>query len=1385
MMQALSYKMPALALYAIDWHAMDVDEAEEEEENGSAIKTCQKRFLLLAFCRDQTGRSVVLHINGFQPDFYVSLPPNMSLPSFTNYLRGRVKRYWRDALTACTLVQRKPFYGFSGGPEETFPFAKLTFSCVAARRQFLRAIDPSLVERFSSDGLKESEASYSDPFSPPNSPVGYHYQVYESNLPPLLRFLHSQDLRAAGWMQVKSSRPRHTNTSTCNYELETDYREVIAGPDSQELPSLVYAGFDLEADSSHGDFPLAKKDYQKLAQDLLASYREWLTPKQLPVYRRAMVAAMLHYAFREHYVRLNLQPVRLSSPITVNLDRPNLLRILELGPVATCAPTVYAQISRLAAKLTDTLKLHETVIATTAASTNAFVTLEPADQPVMLALLEDFETYGPVLDTQSGCDYYSVAERFLKEIKRLRQIKYYTEHSVSLLTELIFDPFYNGLINKVYVTRPVAAKVLECLISPVFNLCEQAETARKRALTLKGQGKGNGKDTRHLGTTEDPVTDAEKHLRELIKTLNRHLPKVHDDRVIQIGTIFKRYGASDPYLKHIITLRSCEPIARARMIDLEYDGVVLPNKEVTQYLKAQRQPVPTEATQLAAAGAALLESRRQRQYLTDEAQVIVESYDTEEELLLAWTQLIKTQDPDLLVGYNIFGFDWKYLYERAEQLGIAEQFSQLGRFAGQACRLERDKKLQSAGMGDNELSYVVTTGRISIDLYKVVQRMYSFESYKLDSVCKELLNKQKVDLPPDQIFILQRGDSNDRRTIAEYCLIDCVLCIRLLDKLELIINNIGMAQVCSVPLSFLFLRGQGIKLFSSLAKKCTQSGYLIPVLPKEEGGKYKYEGAIVLEPEKGIHYKPVAVADFNSLYPSCMISENLSHNSYIGSKIVNVEDLGSVAEPEKHLTQLYRGVPFDPTNLYETELVRPDGRYAQAGYDYTDIVYALYKEVPVAPGRKKLKSVITAWKICRWVQPPNGQKDLVPTLLQTLLKARKQSKEARDKCPEGSFAWALYEGLQLAYKVTANSFYGITGARTSDIRLVEIAACTTAVGRRLIHHTADFVRTNYAGARIVYGDTDSVFCQFAPTDRWGRPLTGLAAIYKSMLLCAEAAYLISTSLRPPHNLEFEKAIWPFVLISKKRYHGHYYTDYGHNSFYPKSMGIVLKRRDNAPVVKHVFGGMIKRLMEEESPDAAIQFVQEETKKILAGQLPLHMFIITRTLRSGYKKPEQIAHNVLAQRIAARDPGNRPQSNDRIPYVFVVNPMATLQGERIENPDFAVRHKLPIDYGYYVSHQISKPVTQIFALAGKGEQIFEQLLTAYQQQQEGQTRLIKTDPVTGLTQTVLGIRLRQGGGHYLHRSAPMAAGLEPAPAEDEVWAEVPAEPELEETDALSG
>ena len=335
----------------------------------------------------------------------------------------------------------------------------------------------------------------------------------------------------------------------------------------------------------------------------------------------------------------------------------------------------------------------------------------------------------------------------------------------------------------------------------------------------------------------------------------------------------------------------------------------------------------------------------------------------------------------------------------------------------------------------------------------------------------------------------------------------------------------------------------------------------------------------------------------------------------------------------------------------------------------------------------------------------------MPAILKELLAARKSTR-ALIKTQKDEFMKNILDKRQLSIKVTANSLYGQTGAKTSAFYEKDCAASTTAIGRKLLTYgkrvieeaytnvvvpTTKFgdVRTN---AEYVYGDTDSVFFKFNLTDpTTGEPIIGKKALEITIELAKQAGNMASKFLKNPHDLEYEKTFLPFCLLSKKRYVGMLYED-NPDKGKRKSMGIVLKRRDNAPIVKDIYGGIIDILMKDNNIEKAVEFLKGALQNMVEEKCGLDKLVITKSLRSGYKNPAQIAHKVLADRIGRRDPGNKPSVGDRIPFVYIENPdKKALQGERIEMPDYIVANNLRINYSFYITNQIMKPVQQLFAL----------------------------------------------------------------------------------------
>ena len=955
------------------------------------------------------------------------------------------------------------------------------------------------------------------------------------------------------------------------------------------------------------------------------------------------------------------------------------------------------------------------------------------------------------------------------------------------------------------------------------------------------------------------------------------------DKIIQIGTVFSRYGESIPFLKTMITLGECSKIDNCKLYQCM----------------------------------------------------------TEKEVLLKWTELMCDVSPDIVTGYNIFGFDYKYMYARAVKFKIEPKFSKFSKLLNKSSQLDI-KKLSSSALGDNTMYVPNTPGTVQLDLMKVIQADHNLNSYKLDNVAStfmrgkitkyvpndnsttiftnnlgNLINNNyitiatqidmylegkkfkinnitklekggsfeidyvinddlvsiswteaKDDVSPQEIFdFYKSGDPNKIKDVAVYCIQDCELCIRLINKLSIVSNKIGMANVCSVPLSYLFLRGQGVKIFSLIAKQCMNEHFVVPVIEKSDDNS-GYEGAIVLIAKHGIYLdNPIAVVDYSSLYPSSMISENLSHDSIVW---IYTESNGIST--------------YTPENWEKYDNLD--------GYEYETIEYDLFE---TGSDGEKVK---TGLQRCRYVQPLknddgeyiNESRAIMPRILQKLLKARKDTRKKIPSEPD-PFKKDVLNGLQLAYKVTCNSLYGQLGARTSQVFFKEIAASTTATGRKLLKFAKDQVESKFQGefevngekvgvvTDVVYGDSvlgdtplilrdkkthfvtiktiDSLNNNWIPYEnfkplntnisnkqqttsdfeiwvenKWvdikrvirhktnksiyrvlthvgvvdvtedhslihenyseikpnelivnktpllhGFPYNDLSNyifdeqlilfikknisskkyikttnkltaqnIYIYLLQYYQFVYIdcnhdeycifVSTSklnninivkkiikldnvddktyvydietssgkfnggvgqlvlkntdstfnrfrvykngkeilkkdalpyciklgqmagqhvtkqLKHPHDLEYEKTFYPFILFSKKRYVGELYELDPNKISYRNSMGIVLKRRDNAPVLKKIYGDIIDTIMTKQDLKLSERIIKDEVEKLLNGEYPLSNFIISKTLKSNYKNPQSIAHVVLADRIKQRDPGNAPQSNDRIPYIYI-------------------------------------------------------------------------------------------------------------------------------------
>ena len=1173
--------------------------SDSEASTGYKYKQDEKRFVIQIFGINETGETFCIFVNDYKPFFYVKVDDDWNQDKkieFLNHIKTKVGRYYENSICECKLIKRKKLYGFDGGKEHKFVLLKFKNTIAMNKVK-------NLYYSYEKNGGGRRLMDYGYKFQ------GTSTYLYEANIPPLLRYFHIKEISPSGWIGIplKKATVAINKKSNCKYEYEIENNDIVPLNDKETVVPYKICSFDIEASSSHGDFPVPIKSYKKLAISIMEHY-----DASSDEISKGEITKIIKTAFGYDDV--------------VNIDKvyPKIKPKLQ---------TLNKLVERLYNEpIKDLCKDDE------------------SNENTIEAMFEKMNTAAADEDDDDG--------NYDKKGAKL-------DLSINII----------DLINNTSIKRE--------------------EKVDKLTDAFRGAG----------------------------------FPNLEGDKVTFIGSTFLKYGEEKPYLNNCLALDTCSKVDE------------IENSEIV-------------------------------------------SYKTERELLMAWKELILKEDPDIIIGYNIFGFDYQFIHIRARENHCEEEFLKLSRNINEICgekdddtgkiKIEESKIVLASG--EHDLRFIKMNGRLQVDMYNYFRRDYNLTSYKLDYVSgyfigddvKKLehshdvfedpsgnecirettkifsknlsglengsyinfeetshstdyykegqkfkvsnVNKDdgtfeiegietpdmtkhvkwglaKDDVTPQDIFRMTNEGPDERAIIAKYCIQDCNLVHHLMNKIDVITGYTEMSKICSVPINFLVMRGQGIKLTSYIAKKCREKKTLMPVLEKpmfDDG----YEGAIVLDPKCNLYLdNPVACVDYSSLYPSSMISENLSHDSKVWTKEYDLHG---------NLIRVTGDTDCSGNFIYDN-LPR---------YEYVDVEYDTFKWISNARG--KSEKTHSGTKVCRFAQFPEGRA-IMPSILEELLASRKATRKMIPQQTD-EFMKNILDKRQLSYKLTANSLYGQCGAKTSTFYEKDVAASCTSTGRKLLTYAQRVIEETYgdvivetkfgkvhSNAEYVYGDTDSVFFTFNLKTLDGEEIRGQKALEITIELAKEAGEMATKFLKKPHDLEYEKTFMPFCLLSKKRYVGMLYEN-DPNKGSRKSMGIVLKRRDNAPIVKDVYGGIIDILMKEKNIQKAVEFLQSSLQNIIEEKYPLDKLIITKSLRSNYKNPKQIAHKVLADRMGRRDPGNKPSSGDRIPFVYIeTKNKAALQGEKIEHPEYIVKNKIRPNYSFYITNQIMKPVQQVFAL----------------------------------------------------------------------------------------
>jgi DNA polymerase elongation subunit (family B) len=1230
----------------LDFHIFDQQTKEHDSDESSTEKQSSKQiepkhFVIQMIGINEKGESCCVYINDYQPFFYLRIGYDWvsdDACELLQYIRNKIGRYHSPGVVSIEIVDHYKLYGFSGGQKNKF--VKITFKNTTTmnRVRGLWYTYLTAEERINSQDYRRLT---------PLKFKNITLELYESNIPPLLRYFHIHNVSPSGWIFIQTTRARtpEIKTTTCNFEYICDISHIKSLPDKETIVPYKICSFDGEMDSSHGDFPLPIKTYKRLAMNIV-----------------------------DIFMRIELSSQKLDISRAKDLLKRCILTAFSMDKFDN-VDIVYPKNKPSKSSIQSLIQIL-------------------LNTPLKNAKSTTDEDNSHLLDL----DY--IFEQIKQQTSSLNQTNdnNMNDDDENNRDELESAPIWTKKYNSTKKMGKAEEKqlIVEILLNPKYE-----------------------RDAKIQYTNE---------------VLTKMFPRLEGDKVTFIGSTFLRYGDPEPYLNHCLVLGSCDPVEGA----------------------------------------------------------VIESVDTEMDLLLKWRNLIQTENPDVIIGYNIFGFDYEFMFRRAQENHCEHEFLKLSRKCDEVCAKETDGVLNIENTkivlstGEYDLRFYKTIGRLQIDMYTYFRRDFNLTSYKLDDVAGQYIsdsikhinhindevhgnvtelisnnlaglhigdfihiqisgftsdyykdgkkfrvlgidynreicgmNKNgsksnviiiggtelsegpsknvkwcmaKDDVSPQDIFRLSKGTSSDRAIVAKYCIQDCNLVHHLMSKIDVLTGYVEMSSICSVPISFLVFRGQGIKLTSYVAKKCREKDTLMPDLEKGSSND-GYEGAIVLPPKCSMYMdNPVACVDYASLYPSSMISQNYSHDSKVWTKEYDLNGTLVKVTGERDVSGkfIYDNLP---------------------GYQYIDIEFDTYRIVRKTP-TSRAEKIVSGKKICRWAQLPDDQKSIMPAILEELLKARKSTRK-KIKTESDPFMQNILDKRQLGYKVTANSLYGQCGARTSTFYEQDVAASTTATGRMMIIYAKRMVEEVYGNriydtkcggpvkcnAEYIYGDTDSVFFTFNLEDHiTGAKIRGQRALEMTIEIAQDVGALCSQFLKAPQCLEYEKTLMPFILLSKKRYVGMLYEEDATKG-YLKYMGLSLKRRDSCDYLKDTYGEILNILMRENNIQKAIEFLNKSLDNLIEGTVPMEKLTITKALRSDYKNPMQIGHWVLAERIGKRDPGNRPKPGDRMKFVFIVNnDKKALMGDKIETTDYILEQNIQIDYTHYITNQLMKPLQQLFGLA---------------------------------------------------------------------------------------